>query len=193
MNVLSRDLISFMVVACGVCVGAWVVFVQPKMSELRALEAEIRQFDAPASASDQASIELMAKRAAELRERLNAIEQANTLGNDSTHLYNVMTDLAREQSVRVLSLQPGARQANEELMTARRVTMSVEGTYQQIASFILAVNEMPDYVRPHSLVLLPRHGVEQREIVLANLAWDVLTFTFPEELAFLQGTTHAQP
>lgn len=189
---LSRESLSFAVVVCGACIGAWVLLVQPQHKVLHALEAEIRSYESPEE-TDEAAIQDMARRTSQLRRRLIEVEQASALGRDSSGLYNVLVDKARSHNVHVRSLKPGAREEVSQLVSKRRVHISVEGTYEQIASFIDGVNDMPQYTRPNSMTLLPRHGDGHKYIVHANLGWDVMSFELPDELVAVQGVGHVQP
>jgi hypothetical protein len=201
-----RTMLALGVIVYGTCIGAWFMFVQPRLIELQDVEAAIAR-NSHGVVMDDTSVQHIASGAQRLRERLSAIEQGNEFGRDTSHLYGVMMALGQDHGVRVLALQPGAAEerifaqrtgesnaaAGEAVtLTTRRVSMAVVGTYEQLASFLQAVDDMPQFIRPASIAISPRMEGGGGRLVHGNLAWDVLTFRTPKELAVIEGASHGE-
>lgn len=200
-----RMMLALGVIVYGTCIGAWFMFVQPRLVELQDVETAIAR-NSHAIVMDDTSVQHIASGAQRLRERLSAIEQGNEFGRDTSHLYGVMMALGQDHGVRVLALQPGAAEervftprsaqsqpsAEPVTLTTRRVSMSVIGTYEQLASFMQAVDDMPQFIRPASIAISPRMEGGGGRLVHGNLAWDVLTFRTPKDLAVIEGASHGE-
>ncbi|HRP62244.1 MAG TPA: hypothetical protein PK400_03015 [Phycisphaerales bacterium] len=202
---LNRELIAQAVVILAVCVGGWLMFVQPRMEEINRLESIIAQHQlepehaAQLGGLDQATVEYIAAEASALRERVRHIEQANALGHDSSHLYAVMMDLARQNGVFVHTLHPGSAgrttgPASQPVtgMQVRQISMSVQGTFEQIASFLDSLNTVPGFFRPASLMLMPQADDQGHVAIVANLSLEVLSFIVPDALLAMKGGPHAK-
>jgi hypothetical protein len=188
----------------------------------RVIELHSSHAEAPHGLSDdeldRSTIERAAQRMGEIRRRVGEIELANAIGRDSSRLYATMTDLARRHGVQVQNLQPGAsadaaavpsrgasdsgtgRGARAEARhrspdgdpTVRQIGITVEGTYERVAQFLIAIDEMAGFIRPSTLTLLPRDGQDEF-LVVAQLTCDVLSFAIPEPLAAMKGGSDGRP
>lgn len=184
------------VIAVGVCAGAWMVLVQPKVQTLARIAASEQQ-QPIRLAPDQ--WQRVGERIAAARTDLDQVAQLNDISLDSNRLFNVMMELGDAHRVQVVSLQPAhvssrSRRQSKDRASAASVTrlnISAQGTYQNVARFIDAVSEYSPYFRPHSLQLSPVADGPP-PIISARLSCEVLSFTIPRELAQLTGADHVE-
>lgn len=198
----DREFIIQALIIFAVCIGAWMIAVQPKVRELSRLEQTIAENSPAAGAINQQTVEDAAARMGSVRQRLTQIDAANRLAGDSSKLYGLVMDLADTHGVQVQSLQPGAVQkksSTESPVSVMRLDLMVEGSYENVASFLEAVNDLDVFVRPNSLQIAPTR-VNGKPLVSATFGCDVLSFAVGDTLTTLMdptaasaGTQPAQP
>ena len=168
------------------------IFVQPAAEELSELENNIAQSRAGATGLNQDAIEKLADRMNDLRQRVRTVEHRSRLDADSSHLYGLIMDLAREHSVTVRRLQPGSgREMSADGLVGRtNIEIAVDGGYQQVASFLDAVGNIDGFIRPISLTLAPKQGEAGQQSVSARYACQALSFTLSDTLSELGGAAN---
>jgi len=184
---LDREFIVQAVVILAVCLGAWMMAVQPKVRELARLEQTIAENSPAAGAINQQTVQDAAARMNTVRQRLTQIDAANRLASDSSKLYGLVMDLADTHGVQVQSLQPGAMQKKsptETQVSVMRLDLTVEGSYENIAGFLEAVNDLDVFIRPNSLQVAPTR-VNGKALVSATFGCDVLSFAMGDTLSGL--------
>ena len=77
-------------------------------------------------------------------------------------------------------------------MSATRLNMTVQGTYESIAECFDAVCGLQAFIRPLSMQITPTRE-EGRTIVDADFGCDVMSFVLEDSLVELAGGSHAQP
>jgi Tfp pilus assembly protein PilO len=192
---LDRDFLLHAVIALGICIGGWMMVVQPKARELARLEQSLADNAANPGSIKQQTIEQAAQQMASIRQRVSEVDWSNRLAGDSSRLYGLVMDLADAHGVQVQNLQPGMaskKAAADAAVSILRLDMTVEGPYESVARFIEAVMQLDTSIRPTSLQLAPTK-VNGRPVVTAALGCDVLTFTLSDALAGFTGNDHAQP
>jgi len=186
-DVLTRELLAQAVIVLAICVGGWMMLVQPAAEELAKIENEIAQSRAAATGLNQDAIEKLANRMNDLRQRVQTVQRRSRLDADSSRLYGLIMKLARENGVIVRRLQPGSgrEMSADGLIGRTNIEVAAEGGYEQVAAFLDAVGNLDGFIRPVSLTLTPRHGDAGGQLASAVFSCQALSFTLSEALSEL--------
>jgi Tfp pilus assembly protein PilO len=190
---LSRELLSQVVIILALSVGGWMLIVQPKISELGELKTMVAEAGSDPNAMGEQAIGQMADRMRAVRSRLVEIDAKNRFAEDTSRMYGIVMDLAREHDVVVRQLDPDSgRRAgdDEESIRVASLDLTVQGEYEQIAVFLSAMDSLGGFLRPKSLNVTPQYE-EGRRFAEANFSCDVLRFALPEALAAMVGADDA--
>ncbi len=188
---LDREFVTQMFVAIAVCVGGWMVFVQPKAAELQQLERTIRQERSKTGLVDIASVEQVARQAPHVRKRADEIKSRGALAQDSSMLYGKIMDLAKQHDVQVKNLRPGAerqRGDKENPMTVVRIDMTAEGEYDKVARFLDAVQDSGAYLRTVAVQIAPTKRTDGAYTVM-QLGFEAIRFSLPKVLKEIRGAS----
>jgi Tfp pilus assembly protein PilO len=189
---IDRELLAQIIIIVGVCVGGWLMLVQPRIAELRELEADIATAGSAASVDAEAVVRMADSLQRDIYAKVAAIESRNALARNSSRLYARITALADEHGVVVQRLNPGLAKHGVAFDGPYRATtfdVIVAGDYVRIAAFIDAIGSLPGFIRPSNLSIAPR-DIDGEQLVEARLACDALEFRMPESLAALTGARH---
>ena len=189
----TRELLAQIVIALAVCIGGWMILVQPAIDELREVESVITHTRAGAAGLNEGAIEKMADRMSDLRQRVEIVRRRSSLASDSSHLYGLIMDLAQEYGLTVQNLQPGSgREMSPDGRVGRtHIEMTLEGGYQQVASFLSTMQNIEGFIKPISLSLMPHEREGQQRLVVARYTCDALSFTLKDALSSLAGEDDA--
>ncbi|MHC5002831.1 MAG: hypothetical protein ACYTJ0_06875 [Planctomycetota bacterium] len=190
---INRDLIAQVIIILAVSIGGWMMFVEPAMRELSRLEGEIAGAATSAPAISQATVEMAAARIGEIREWVGEVRRRNVEAADSTTLYGKIMKLAADHGVVVRQLQPNTddRDGDEGPIEVSRLEMTLEGGFEQVATFIDEIDGIGGFLRPSSLQLAPMVR-DDRQLVGARFVCESLRFTLGENLDQL-GVAHVEP
>jgi Tfp pilus assembly protein PilO len=182
---VTKDLISQLIVVMGVCVGAWMLFVEPKAVALAEREAEIAAGRARLMAADFDRLRKVASRAPGIRESAAEIEARSELARDSAGLYSRIMQLAQGQNILVRNLQPRAGEGGADAdILVTRIDMKIEGDYQQLADFVESLRSVEAYLRVASLSLVPIDSEEVKRATM-QMSCEALAFRIPPDLLHL--------
>jgi len=188
---LDRKFVIETLVILGVCFGAWMFIVGSKRTELRELEVTINEAKQNPLLINATSVERMADQFLDIGERVEEIENQSSFGQDSSHMYDLITQLATEHNLIMHRLDPGTRDgASDSPVQRSTFNMRIEGTYRHVANFIDAVGGIDGFIRPVSLGLTPT--TDGAGMVQALFSCEALSFTVPEVLASARGIHDAQ-
>ncbi len=185
---IDRNLIAQILIVLAVCIGGWMMLVEPRAQELADLQRILDQSAGSEDGDSTSALERLTNRLVELRSRVQEISIANQLAGDSSNLYDRITTLAQHHGVRITNLFPGAepQMQKDGRVGVTRIDIAVEGDYQATAQFIEAVQTMRGFVRPAALSVTPRQ-IDGRNIVSARLTCEILQFPLPDALLSLEG------
>jgi Tfp pilus assembly protein PilO len=191
---MDRRLLAELVIMLTACVGAWVMFVDPRSRELSRLETEIAHAKSNPLLQNPAQVAIMADRLGDMRDRVAEIRRMNDVALDSSRLYGLIKDLAEASGVVVHRLGPGSAERRErgegDPVSVAAFDVRVEGSYEQVASLVRAIEEIDGFVRPVSLTVSPRQ-VEGRSLVEARFLCEAVSFALPDALTALAGEIDA--
>lgn len=179
---LDRELISQALVVLALCIGAWMLFVEPKASVFRGLDDEIAQGRARLAAADYDRIGMIAKRAAEFRTLAAEVTERNRLARDSAGLYGAIMALAQQQELEVRNLQPRVQEPrSDSAIGLTRIDIRVDGSYAQVARFVTSLATVNAYLRVSTLSVAPteKDGVG---LTSMKVGCEVLAFELPAVL-----------
>jgi Tfp pilus assembly protein PilO len=189
---IDRQFLANVLVIIGVCVGAWMLIVEPKMVELAKLETEIAEHKAAPTISPEL-IQAAAQRNARTTARVEDIMASNRMADDSSEFYGLIMDLADRHQVQIKSMQPkpSTKSTVEPPFRVMRIDLAVEGEFERIAAFLDDIHDIPAFTKPLSLTLSPTMTNDMRAVT-ASFSCGVLSFTIPPTLANAGATTDAK-
>jgi hypothetical protein len=190
---LDRGLLAQAIIIVALCVGSWVLLVQPKTKELRSLEATIAENAPDQSTVNLPTLEAAVSRMRAVKDRIALIQRSNTLATDSSALYGQIMSLASQYEVTVQNLQPGGlRQPSaDNSVSINRIELSAEGTYQNTAKFLEAIDQIEGFIRPVSLAVVPQKETANSRVVV-RFGCEALSFKLSDALLALGGD-HVSP
>ena len=192
--VIDRQLVAQILIMLAICIGGWMVIVEPKLNEINKLEATITEATTNPMLTAQRSVEDMADELQSVRDRLVWIEAQNNFAGDSSQIYGLVMDLAEKHSITVQRLDPGSdRDADDEEKTVRVMSfnMLVRGKYIQVAEFMRALEDLSAFICPMTVRLAPAE-IDGRMVVEAHIDCEAVSFTMPDELAAMTGASNAE-
>lgn len=181
-NKTQRDLVAHGVICAAICIGGWMMLVQPKSRALASLEADIAEQTSSDVPLTQSGVEALAARVEQVKSRVQDVQRRNALASDSARLYGEVMKLAESRGVLVERLKPGSdeRKLAENAGTATRVDITAKGEYESIALFLDDVLRLNGFMRPISLSIQPSGGGNQ--LVSARIVCEAVRFNLPEQL-----------
>jgi len=190
-STIDRQLISQFVMIVAACVGGWLLVVDPKISELRGLEAVMAETPGDVALLDQRRVERLAKRIQQVRSRVAQINAHNHFGEDPSQMYGLVLALAEKHGVVVRRLVADSASGSAGQEAIEQVTtfhMMAEGDYEPLANFLSRVDKLEGFIRPVSLTVKPG-GNSGRAYVIGEYAWETVSFEMPEVLSKMMGGT----
>jgi Tfp pilus assembly protein PilO len=189
---IDRQFFANLVIIIGVCVGAWMLVVEPKIVELAKLEGEIAESKAAPTVSAEL-ISAAAQRTARTTARVEEIAASNRMAEDSSAFYGLVMDLGDKHGVQIKSMQPKPSQkaSADAAYRVMRIDLAVEGRYEKVAAFLEDVQNIPAFTKPLSLTLSPS-VLDDERAVTAAFSCGILSFTIPSTLTSSGGTNDAQ-
>ncbi len=190
---IDRETISQVVIILALCIGGWLLIVEPKLSELQELDAMIAQTTANPMLLAEGTFERMVGQLDDVRDRVGEILTLNSFASDSSHMYGLIMDLADQSGITVQRLDPGTssgQKSGDDPVQVTSFDMTVEGEYENVASFLHTVDGMTGFVRPVALQLTPKQ-VNGRDLVEARFACEAVSFALPEVLTAMVGGSDA--
>ena len=192
--VIDRQLAAQIMIMLAICVGGWMMIVEPKLNEINKLEATIAEATANPMLAAQQSVEDMADELQTVRDRLGWIEAQNNFAGDSSQIYGLVMDLAEKHSITVQRLDPRSdRGADDEEKTVHVMgfNMMVRGEYIQVAEFMRALEGLSAFISPMTVRLAPAE-IDGRTVVEARIDCESVSFMVPDELAAMAGVSNAE-
>lgn len=193
---VDRELFAQLVIAITVCVGGWMMLVQPQARKLQQVEATIAAARSNPLLTDQHAVEQMARELQVTRDHIRQIIDRNHHSNDSSQLYSLIMEAAARTDVAIQQFDPSATQTKDRAADQLRITvleMGVTGTYENIARFTDAVSKLDGFIRPVTLSVRPMPGSNSATMAQARLSYEALSFNLPPTLAQLAETNNAHP
>jgi Tfp pilus assembly protein PilO len=192
----DRQMVAQVVITLAVCLGGWMMIVEPKVEEIAELEAAIAEATSDPTLAAGAGIEELAERMAEMRDRAQRIERRSEVARDSSRLYSAIMDLVAEHGVIVHRMDPASdrRTTADDMMGVTTFNLNIEAGYQQLAGFIDAIERMDGFIRPTMISVTPVRS-EGAARVEARIVCQAMHFKTPEALAALteEGNADGQP
>ncbi len=191
---IGREFFAQIFIILGICVGGWMVLVEPSKARLHELEQIIAEHHAQSAALNHSIVEKIAVQAPVLRALCREVESRSRLAQDSSGLYGLVMDLAKAHQLQVQNLSPRLDSGGTAARTVHRARTDVtmEGEYEQLAGFLQALDELDAYIRPTSLSLSPT-GREGRPRVAVQLGFEAFGFDLPPVLSKMTGGHDRDP
>jgi len=189
-GMIDREFGAQILIALVAVVGAWMMFVEPKSSELAQIEQTILASSQSAGEA-QLPVSLIAEEAAQVRKKIAEIKRHNNIALNSSDLYARIGRLAQQHDVIVQNMRPGSQSeadAKSSVQTVK-IDLSVEGTYANTAEFLDAISSTSAFVRPVTLTISP-FSREGEQIVAVRYVCELLQFKMPEALAAFQEASN---
>ena len=173
---VDREFMAQAIVVAGVCAGAWMMLVRPKAQELSRLEQQIAETAHSGGMTPQ-GIEALAASIASSSQRMDEIRRQNAAAEDTSALYGAIMNLASQRSVRVLAVQPSPLKetSRQSAIMAARLTINVQGQFNDIARFLDDMARVDAFIRPMSLQMTPADDLGEGAVNV-HFGCDVLAF-----------------
>lgn len=190
---LDRQFFAQVVVVLAVCIGGWMMFIEPRAEELAQLDAVIEQGasglpDMP----DEAVMSSIVERLSSVEDRVTKISRASAYALNTSTVYGQLTDIAAAHNVELKNLTPGQRTliGPDQSAYITPLTMTLSGDYEAIARFIDELDGFGAYIRARSLSITPLSD-QGRDIITARVTCEALGFDLPPALAAMKGNVGA--
>ncbi len=193
---LMRQVAPHLAIATALCIGAWMILVQPRLDKLSATE----------SARAQSSVRLTPEQQWQLVEHLEDIDAwldqcraQSELVQDSNRLYSNIMKLAEGRGVQIIRVQPATprsgvrshrKSQTDAPVDAAHIEIVARGRYETIAAFIEDVASQSLFIRPRSLEIAPASDGPPPTIH-ARLMCDLLSMRPSTALVQLEGMSNA--
>jgi Tfp pilus assembly protein PilO len=191
---LDRETIAQMVIVLAVCVGGWMLLIDPVAREIDDLEAQVAQAKASPGLNQETIAQMADRVEREVHGELAAILARNDFVESPSDLYGVIKQVGARHGVTIRRLDPGARRDRSDAAQAAAATVvdiEVSGAYEPIAAFIDDVERIGGFVRPVSLVMTPRETADGPRVD-ARYVCEGGRFAVPDVLAAMAGGDHAE-
>ncbi|MFN0132124.1 MAG: hypothetical protein ACKVW3_06290 [Phycisphaerales bacterium] len=189
---MSRELIAPCAIGLAICLGGYMVLVEPVANRLHASRAElvalstlVREGEVVLAQSPE-----LTRAANEAREQAKAIEEQSRLAKDERALFAAITSLAGYHGVRVeqvSSARQETHRAPATTPTARPVvstdhSLTLAGAYADLVPFLRAVRTDLGYVMIVSARITPKPepGAVRVDLVLRHFAFDASPILAPD-------------
>lgn len=182
MKGLDRDIFAHLVVAVGLCVGAWFMFVEPIMrsaADEAGFVVDVRR--SGLAGLDEASLLRMTNYVDRVRGVVREVRQRSAFAGDTTGIYTNIMETAEAMAVDVDRITPIAATGGGEV-AATGFDIAVRGNFARVADFIGAVDDMEGFVRVRR-VALGTSEVDGKFVVDATITCDAFAVKLPSELA----------
>ncbi|MEM7229575.1 MAG: type 4a pilus biogenesis protein PilO [Planctomycetota bacterium] len=188
----DRQIISQAVIVVGITAFGWFKFVQPRQQELRDLEATMSIGQTSNNIVNEDMVQRLAFRLDEIRDAVHDLERVNAVTSDTSRLFSRIMEIGEANGVRVTNLDPGAPSELKDGDThaVARVSLTVSGSYGNIARFLESLGTSNRYVRVTGVTVAPAamHGSND---VVANVNCEALQFATPAAFKAIKGDIDA--
>lgn len=187
---LDREFLLKIVIILTVSFGGWLLVVHPKVKELEEIHAMLATVSQLGSESSNASVASLIAQMRGGREMIGEVEKLNSFSLDTSNLYGLISSIGAKHDIVVQSLNPGNdnRHATDKGYSYTRIDMTLDGTFQNIASFIHEMKDLPGFIRPTALTITPG-GDSRQAITTANFSCEAIFFQLPEALREIGGAS----
>ena len=187
---LDREFLIKIVIILIVSLGGWLLIVQPKVKELNDLHAMIATVSQLGNESSNAAITSLISQMRGGRKMIGEVEKLNSFALNTSNLYGLISSIGAKNDIVVQSLNPGNdnRHATDKGYSYTRINMTLVGTYQNIASFIHEMSDLPGFIRPTALTITPG-GDGSQAIATANFSCEAIIFDLPDALLEIGGAS----
>ncbi len=184
---VDREFLSQVVIVTAVCAGAWFMLVQPKSAELARLEQQMSKGGEVSAFATPQGIETLAVKLESFNGGLDDIRRRNAVAEDTSALYGTIMSLAGRHSVRVQAVQPSPLKetSRQSPIKAARLTINVQGQFDDVARFLDDMAGVDAFIRPTALQLTPTDGAGEGAVNV-HFGCDVLAF---DSDSVLRGAT----
>lgn len=180
----DRQTFAQLVIVGAISLGGWFMMVEPKLKDLRELEADLEVVRNNPMLGGQDLVESLASRAASVAQRARQIHASGALARDSSGRYDAIMDLADELGVEVRQITPGVSSEPDDTTPVGTCTVIVDfsGHYEQTADFLQALESLSGYARISSITLSP-DVIDGEAAVRGRATCELLCFAMPPGLA----------
>lgn len=189
-DLLDREFLLKIVIILIVSLGGWLLVVHPKVKELEDIHVMLDTVSKLGSESSKASVTSLIAQMRGGREMIGEVEKLNLFSLNTSNLYGLISSIGAKHDIVVQSLNPGNdnRHSTENGYSYTRIDMTLDGTYQNIASFIHDMKGLPGFIRPVALSITPGSDGDQA-IAIANYSCEAIIFQLPDALTEIGGAS----
>lgn len=189
----NRETIVHVVIAIAVCVGGWVMVVDPMIAEVKELEATVAEVSGQINPDEQSNLTRIVNQLKSFHSRIEQVVSFNRLSKNPPQFYEAVMALAQKHDVVVDRLVANSVEQGDQSTAVDQVTtckITVEGSYGQVGHFLRGMDELDGFVRPVALSVTPVDDVEAGR-VRANFDCELVCFLLPDKLVALTQTSQS--
>ncbi len=189
-DLLDREFLIKIVIILIVSLGGWLLLVHPKVKELEDIHVMLDTVSNLGIESSNASVTSLIAQMRGGREMIGEVEKLNSFSLNTSNLYGLISSIGAKHDIIVQSLNPGNdnRHNTEKGYSYTRIDMTLDGSFQNIASFIHDMKDLPGFIRPISLTITPSSDVSQ-PTAIANYSCEAIIFQLPDALTEIGGAS----
>lgn len=192
-RIFDRTLLAHFAMIVAVCVGGWMMIVQPLQERAVTMQAELDESDIDPEGTEPAAVERLADRVRQIGRQAEAVRSRSRLGDNTSTLYRMIRDLAESHAVELSTLDPQSQVRDPARgVRSRRIDVGLRGEYEAIAQFVGALQDQEGYVRVNTFTLSPS-GSAASGMLQARLQCEVIGFDLPDPVRELVEAPHDHP
>lgn len=185
--VMTRETAVHIMIAVAVCVGGWVMVVQPKIAEVEQLEATVQEASKQINPDEQNRLARIVNQLKSFHSRVDQVVMFNRLSKNPPQFYEAVMALAQKHEVEVDRLVANSVDEGDPGATVEQITtckIAVVGAYDRVGQFLQAMDELDGFIRPVALTVTPVNGVSVGR-VRADFDCELVCFSVPDKLIAL--------
>lgn len=188
-----RELLAQVIIVVAICAGGWFMFVQPRESEAKRLEEQIKSLGGDVLSPENGPLAKTLTEVAGLRGQLATVQAASMVARDPSQTYDLITRLARDCQLKVRSVSPlslGDADDREQKILAKRTEILVDGEYEALVRFVGAFTREAPASRIVLMTVSPLSNTTT-PAVSAMITVDTFSFVIPEGLKNLVSASQS--
>jgi Tfp pilus assembly protein PilO len=189
--VFNRETVVHITIALAVCVGGWVMVVEPMIAEVKELEATVAEVSPQVNPDEHSNLARIVHQLKSFHSRIEQVVSFNRLSKNPPQFYEAVLALAQKHGVTVDRLVANSVEAGDQGTAVDQVTtckIVVVGGYDHVGGFLWGLDGLDGFIRPVALNVMPINDTEAGRI-RANFDCELVCFSLPDKLVALTQTS----
>jgi len=190
---LNRETVVHITIVLAVCVGGWVMVVDPMIAEVKALEATVAEVSQQINPDEHSNLARIVGQIKSFHSRIKQVVVFNRLSKNPPQFYEAVMALAQKHGVTVDRLIANSIETGDQSTAVDQVTtckIVVVGGYDHVGRFLRAMGGLDGFIRPVALTVMPINDAEAGR-VHAHYDCELVCFSIPDKLVALTQTNES--